>query len=142
MSQDQQDCTVRLHRWRQQAARYRSLSRLLLLDPDDSSPLAALARGIEEQIQNLETFVGELHMHQLQQQIVAAELDTALARVRTIVDGGVAIRPNGHFTADDVREEGRLCLEEAEATEDAATKRLMAARADQFGRLAKRMPGS
>ena len=138
MPENSQDHAARVARWREKVARYRSLSRLFQ-ERDGSGPLAALARGIEEQIQNLDALKTDLHMHQLNRQVVMAELDSVLVRLRTFADGGIAAHPNGHFTVDDVREESRLCLEEAKAAEEIAQQRLLSAHAFEFARLAKQM---
>lgn len=136
MTAEFSEAADRIELWRQQVARYRSFSRLLRED-EGSGVMAGLALGLEAQIEKLDALRGEVRLHQLRTQVLLAELDTLRAHLRSLPDNPCLA--SGDFTADDVREESRLCLEEAEAAEEIAAKRLFAAHAFELARMAKEM---
>jgi len=127
---------ARVVAWYRQAARYRSLSRLLGEEPH-SGPLATLAREIEAQIQSLDALVTEMNPQRRRTQVLLAELDTVLMRARTRLDEGSPDQEHRHVTVEDLQEASRLCAEEARSTDDFAMKGLVAARAVALAEMAK-----
>ncbi|HLG86053.1 MAG TPA: hypothetical protein VKZ79_02540 [Alphaproteobacteria bacterium] len=128
--------TERADRWREQATRFRALARLLG-DERGAGPLAELARGIDEQARSLEALRAGVIVQSLRTEVLLAELDVLRARARAILSeqrhrhGGVS------FTIEDVREESRLCVEEAAAMHEIAEKKLVTEQAFALAQLAE-----
>ncbi|HEV8026314.1 MAG TPA: hypothetical protein VGP50_02725 [Stellaceae bacterium] len=112
---------------RDRAARYRRVSSLLGGRPKDSR-LTALAREIEEWADQIERTMEKVHTQVAATHVLVAEIDACIGRAGQEVAFS-KMRRNGRYSADDLREEARLCAEEARAASDLAEKRKLAATA-------------
>src|SRR5580658_5398890 len=98
---------------RDRAARYRRVSSLLGGRPKDSR-LTALAREIEEWADQIERTMEKVHTQVAATHVLVAEIDACIGRAGQEVAFS-KMRRNGRYSADDLREEARLCAEEARA---------------------------
>jgi hypothetical protein len=111
--------------------RFRKLSALLGEDKR-AAPLGALALEMARRlIERSALRAGHEELMRLRQ-VMLAELDVVIAWTRSHV-----LRPPG-FSAEDLREESRLCREEAGAALDSAMRRSFASRAFDLAMLAER----
>ena len=118
--------------FRQSAARYRSLSTLFRESGSNRSLLDA-SRSIEAQLSdgaNLTAIADEVDT---QAKVLLAKLDRFLARARSALRTPVL---EVWYSADDVREEARLCKEEAHAVQDVPIRRSILAGASALIELA------
>ena len=126
----------RVDRWQLQATRFRALARLLG-DERGAGPLAELARGIDEQIRNLEALRVGVIVQSLRTEVLLAELDAVRARARDILSEEGAGHSRVSFSMEDVREASRLCIEEAAAIQEIAQKRQVTEQAFALAQLAE-----
>ncbi len=126
----------RTDRWREQATRFRALARLLG-DESGVGPLAELARGIDEQIRSVEALRAGVIVQSLRTEVLLAELDMLRARARAILSEQGDHHAGVSFTTEDVREESRLCVEEAAAMHEIAEKKLVTEQAFALAQLAE-----
>ncbi len=118
----------RVQDWRQRAARYRRISDLLGEDGADAR-VRVLAREIEQQLENFRHLRAAAEEHKARNAVLLAEIDTFLARAQgAMFFANHLLRPL-RFSADDLREESRICREEAQACEDMTVRRALASRA-------------
>jgi len=108
--------------WQQRIARFRRFAALLGED-EAMAPLRSLAREMERRL--MERYALGARYEELKRigDVLIAEIDVVFAWARSSL-----VRAPG-FTAEDLREESRLCREEADAALDAATRRAFAKRA-------------
>jgi hypothetical protein len=108
--------------WQQRVARFRRFAALLGED-EATAPLRALAREMERRL--LERYALGARYEELKRigDVLIAEIDVVFAWARSSL-----VRAPG-FTAADLREESRLCREEASAALDETTRRAFAKRA-------------
>ncbi|HEX9462762.1 MAG TPA: hypothetical protein VGB82_09180 [Alphaproteobacteria bacterium] len=114
----------KFHDWQRRAARYRQLSTLLGED-ETAGRLRILALEMEQRLRTFRRAAAAAQARMLDNAILLAEIDTFLARAR---GASQRLRPLG-LSADDLWEESRLCREEAQESEDAATRQAFASRA-------------
>jgi len=118
----------KLRDWQQRATRYRQLSALLGED-ETAGRLHTLALEMEQRLHTFGRAAATAEERMLDNAILLAQVDTFLARARgAMFFASHLLRPLG-LSADDLREESRLCREEAEDSENAATRRAFASRA-------------
>jgi hypothetical protein len=114
--------------WQQRAARCRRLSNLLGAD-ETAGRLHSLALAMEQRLNTFRQTRAVTQERMLDNAILLAQIDTFLARARgAMFFASQLLRPL-RLKPDDLREESRLCREEAEEAEDAAARRAFAARA-------------
>ncbi len=118
----------KLRDWHQRATRYRQLSALLGED-ETARRLHTLALEMEHRLHAFGRAAATAEERMLDNAILLARIDTFLARARgAMFFASQLLRPLG-LNTDDLREESRLCREEARDSEDAATRRAFASRA-------------
>ena len=129
-------------RLQERAARYRRMSALLGED-EATGRLRVLAREIDRQVAALRQ--GQELIRRAQEAraasyqltrynaVLHAEIDSVLARIR----GNP--RQGHRFRDEDVKEESRLCVEEAEAAADRAMRQSLASQALTLAQLAEQM---
>lgn len=108
--------------WQHRAARFQRFSALLGEDKA-TAPLRALAREMEQHRERLRDLMATGDDLLRYNAVLLAEIDVVLACIR-----GNLLRAPG-FRAADLKEESRLCLEEARAAQDEATRHSFASRA-------------
>ena len=116
------------------ATRYRELA-----DLAGEDRMAVRLRGLAEELQRQQERYAELHVASQQTRrrtaLLLSELDEFLKGVRTeLASARRMLRPCS-YSAEDLREESRLCREEARAALDLEGRRALAARALDFAML-------
>ena len=126
-----------LNSLRDRAARYRRVSSLLGGRTKDSR-LTALAGEIEEWADQIERTMEKVQTKVAATHVLVAEIDACIGR--TGQEAAFSkMRRNGRYSADDLREEARLCAEEARAASDLAEKRTLAAKAADLADVAEKV---
>lgn len=121
--------------WEQRARRYHRLS-VLLREDKPTGPLRGLALEVERHVQRLQEMEDVRAARDSLMRynaVLVAEIDAVLARIR-----GNPV-PAPHYNAADVREESRLCVEEARAAADDAVRRSLSSRAFELAQRAEQM---
>ncbi len=114
--------------WQQRCERYRRFSTLLGED-ETTAPLHALVLDMQQHQEKWRALVASREQRQHWRSVLLAEIDTLLMRSRgALFCSRNLLRPFS-FSAEDIREESRLCQEEAKTTEDIETRRALASRA-------------
>jgi hypothetical protein len=116
--------------WRERASRYGRLSSLLGEDKS-TAPLRALTSEMQQQLERLCDLTDTADHLMRYSAVLTAELDFVLARGRAN-----RLRAPGSST-EDLREESRLCLEEAKAAVDDALRGDLASRAFALAQFAE-----
>ena len=109
-------------------ARFRKFS-LLMGEDEATVPLRALALEMERHLLERRELRAQRHELMRLREVLLAEIDVVLAWSRSH-----SLRAPS-FSSDDLREESRLCREEARAALDLATRRAFATRALDFAML-------
>ncbi len=124
--------------WQQRAARYRKMSTLLGED-ETAVRLRALALEMEEQRKRSGQLRASAEELRACNAVLLAKIDAFLARARAAVSAAKLASRTPPFSAEDVREESRLCREEGMATEDMEIRRPLAWRALALAMLAEQI---
>ena len=111
--------------WKRRAERYRQWSRLLD-QHDEGLPLRRLALELEQSAETRRALTASHDEMMRQRAVLWEEIDRLVARVRGAWLYSAYYLEPYPFSADDLREEARLCQEEATATDDAETCRCFA----------------
>lgn len=135
MAQTPEILDARARLWRS-VSRYRRLSALFAED-GACCPLLAVARGIETHLDNNETLTALNEELAAGTQVLLAEIDTLLMRARATRAEARALLSRPIHSSADMREEARLCAEEAQADESMDRKRSIAARAFSLAQFAE-----
>ena len=118
----------KLRDWQQRTARYRQLS-MLLGEDETAGRLHTLALEMEQRLNTFRETRTVAQERLLDNAILLAQIDTFLARARgAMFFASQLLRPL-RLKPEDLREESRLCREEARESEDIATRRALATRA-------------
>lgn len=113
--------------WEDRIARCRRLADLLRGDTMGAR-LAALAQEIEEQLRKHGDLLAVAAERRRHRRAMLAEIDGVLARARTELSLS-RLKLDRAYSADDLREEARLCRDEAMASDDVETRRAFAGHA-------------
>ncbi len=119
---------IRLREWEGRINRCRELADRLRGD-DGANRLAALAAELEQRMRAVRAETLMISQQMRFRAAILAEINLVVARTRTELLLSRAERATFRFTADDLREEARVCREEAEACEDITSRQTFAARA-------------
>jgi len=131
MAETSEVLAARARLWRS-AARYRRLS-LLLQEVQTTSRLMSVARGIDAQLSDGQRLAAAADEFAARTKILIAEIEAFLMQARRGADFA------RRYSPEDVLEEARVCLAEAEAAEDLTTKRSVASSAFSLAQLAEAM---
>src|SRR6266853_159699 len=102
---------------------------MLLGEDETAGRLHTLALEMEQRLNTFRENRTVAQERLLDNAILLAQIDTFLARARGAMFFASQLRRPLGFNTDDLREESRLCREEARDSEDAATRRAFASRA-------------
>ncbi len=106
----------KLRDWHQRATRYRQLSALLGED-ETARRLHTLALEMEHRLHAFGRAAATAEERMLDNAILLAQIDTFLARARGAMFFASQLRRPLGLNTDDLREESRLCREEAQDSE-------------------------
>lgn len=121
--------------WWERAARIRRLADLSR-DEGTAQTLRALAAELTQKLHAHLEIAAAIADEKRRSEVLAAELDAMLMRAR----GGMFLARHSlapTYSAEDLREEARLCREEARAAGDLAVRRKLAARSTELAMLAE-----
>lgn len=124
--------------WQRRVERFRRWSTLLGED-DTMAPLRTLVLQMEQQrdrLQKIDAAREELMRHR---SVLLGEIDTLLERARgNLLSARARLLPS-RFDPEDIREESRLCREEARSAEELATRRSFASRSLELAMLGEKV---
>ena len=118
--------------WQARAARYQRLSTLLGEDKK-TAPLHALALEMQEQVERAHELTARSDDLLRYTAVLLAELGAVVACIN-----GKRLRTS-RYSAADVREEARLCIEEAQTGVDDAMRRSLLGRAFELAQLGEQI---
>jgi hypothetical protein len=113
----------KLDDWQERIARFRRFT-ALLGENEAMAPLRALAQAMEQNLLKRRALSARSDELMALRDVMMAEIDIVLACARNR-----RLQPAPGFSPADLREESRLCREEASAALDVATQRAFARRA-------------
>lgn len=113
--------------FRERAARHRRLASLLEGE-NVHGPMSAFADELERWVEQMERAADCVQSQLAQKQILLAEIDAQLAAFREAKAQLTTAPAKARFSTEDLREEARICAEEARAASSAAYRRALAAR--------------
>jgi hypothetical protein len=117
--------------WRDRMLRVRRLADLLRADPA-AGRLVALAQEIEQGLLRLSETAAIAQETRRHSAVIRAEMAGIVARSRSELFFAKHFLRNHRYSADDLREESRLCREEASASEEGEARQELAASAFQL----------
>lgn len=124
--------------WRRRAERYRWIS-VHLGEDQTSGRIAALAAEAEAHLAKAKGLSADGENLAAMTRVLLAQIDMILVRGKSLLNEAHARLRPGHFRAEDVREEARLCLAESKAALDREMKQAVASRAFALAELAEQM---
>lgn len=119
---------TRLREWESRITRCRELADRLRGD-EGANRLLAIATELDHRMRAIARETLTISQEMRFRAAMLAEINLIVARTRTELLLSRAHRSTFRFTADDLREEARVCREEAEACEDITSRQTFAARA-------------
>ena len=114
--------------WQQRCERFRRLSTLLGED-EATAPLHALALGMQQSLDDWREIRATRQQLRRWRSGLLGEMDTVLVRSRGAMFFSKHMLRPFSYSAADLREESRLCREEAQTADDVETRRALAAKA-------------
>jgi hypothetical protein len=126
------------HGLRHRALRYRELARLSQ-DGEMGGRLRALAAELERQIERSAELSANAIETRRRTAMLLAQLDAVLGLVRQALFSTSRQLCASRFSAEDLREESRLCREEAVAVADVEARRALAGRALDFAMIGEQL---